>query len=116
MGAGPPTAGARTMGPCNWTSRGGGASGGLVRGTCTLGLLARRCLGFEFFEHLDGGLDELLTGAFGAAGADDLVVALGVGGAVGDVADDAVGELGDVGLGEGGGGLDAQAQLDEDLA
>ena len=70
----------------------------------------------ELLEQPDRRVDQHLAGALGAAGADDLVVPLGVGPARGDVADRAVGQLGDDRVGERRVLLDRQAQLDEDLA
>src|SRR2546423_7719767 len=71
---------------------------------------------FEVVEEADGGFGEEFAGAGGAAGADGFVVALLEGFFGGDVADGAVGELGDDGAAEGGGFFDGQTQLDEDFA
>ena len=70
----------------------------------------------QVLEQPDGGVDQSLARALGTSGADHLVIPLGIGPPGGDVADRAVGQLGDDRAGEWRVLLDRQAQLDEDLA
>ena len=70
----------------------------------------------EFLEHPHGGGDQHFAGALGATRADHFVISFGVGGAVRDVPDRPVGQLGDLGLRERRHRLDVQAQLDKNFA
>src|SRR5690349_8484145 len=70
----------------------------------------------ELSEKLRHGFGKYFAGAGGAAGADGFVVSLDVRAARGNVADGAIGQLGDDRVLEGRRFLYGQAQLDEDLA